>query len=82
MNQAILSPTYSQETARCPYCCADTSLELPSNYRPVFAVCDVCASKFIAERLAKGFQVMTVEEAPCSSNPDCREIEIGGYDEE
>ena len=82
MNQAISTPTVSLETARCPYCGAETSLELPINYKPVFAACDGCAKTFIAERLAKGFQVMTVEEAPCSSNPDCREIEIGGGDEE
>jgi len=82
MNPAIVSSTYSQETARCPYCGAKTALELPVNYRPVFASCDGCAKRFIAERLAEGFQVMTEEEAPCSSNPDCREIEIGGSDEE
>ena len=82
MNQAISPPTYSQEAAICPHCGVETSLELPINYRPVFAFCDGCGKKFIAERLAEGFQVMTVEEAPCSSNPDCREIEIGGSDEE
>ncbi len=72
----------SAESARCPYCMDLTSFELPANYRPIYTYCDCCGKKFIAERLAEGFQVLTIEAAPCCSDPDCREIEMGGYDEE
>jgi len=82
MNPAVSIPDSTLETAHCPYCSAETSLELPGTYEPVYAVCDVCAAKFIAERLAEGFQVMTQEEAPYCSRPDCRELEMGGGDEE
>ncbi len=70
------------EHANCPYCGAQTGVDLPDNYAPVFVFCDVCTAKFIAERLAEGFQVMTVEDAPYCSNPDLREIEMGAGDEE
>jgi hypothetical protein len=72
----------SVESARCPYCSDQTSVELPADYRPVYGYCGCCGKKFIAERLAEGFQVLTIEEAPCCSDPDCRELEMGGYDEE
>ena len=82
MNPAVLIPTSTIETASCPYCGAKTSLELPGNYKPVFVYCDGCGTKFIAERLQEGFQVIRVENAPCFSNPDCRELEMGAGDEE
>jgi hypothetical protein len=82
MNQTASTATHSHETARCPYCHAETAVELPANYKPVFVSCGLCTKKFIAERRAQGFTVMTVEEAPCFSNPDCREIEMGAGDEE
>ena len=72
----------SVEITPCPYCGDRTSVELPADYRPVYAYCDGCGKKFIAERLAEGFHVLTIEEAPCCSDPDCRDIEMGGYDEE
>lgn len=72
----------SVENAHCPYCADRTLVELPADYEPVYAYCGCCGKKFIAERLAEGFQVLTIEEAPCCSDPDCREIEMGGSDEE
>ena len=70
------------KTVACPYCHKDTSIELPENYAPVYSICQACRKKFIVERLAIGFQVLTREEAPCSSDPDCREIEMGSSDEQ
>jgi hypothetical protein len=55
---------------------------MPANYAPVYAYCKSCSKKFIVERLAKGIQVMTREEAPCWSDPDCRAIEMGASDEQ
>ena len=82
MTQAAIAPIVDRESARCPYCGDPTPVSLPRDYAPSFVFCAVCGLKFIAERLAVGFQVMTVEAAPCSSNPDCRELEMGAYDEE
>ncbi len=72
----------SLETTRCPCCGRKTAVALPADYAPVYRYCDVCGEKFILERLAEGFQVMTLKDAPCCSDPDCREIEIGGGEEE
>ena len=69
-------------TARCPYCGAPTPITLPEDYAPTYADCVICGKRFIMERLAEGFEVMTIEAAPCSSNPDWREIEMGGSDEQ
>jgi hypothetical protein len=70
------------ETAQCPYCQTQTAIELPDDYEPVFVYCDHCEKKFIAERRAEGFEVFTLEEAPCCSDPDCREIEMSNVDEQ
>ena len=82
MRNLAYSDAITDEIANCPYCNAQTGIRLPGNYAPVFAICEACAAKFIAERLASGFQVMTLEEAPLCSRPDCREIELGAGDEE
>lgn len=66
----------------CPYCHAETPIHMPGNYAPVYAICQACEKKFIFERLAEGFQVLTREEAPCISDPDCRDIEMGSGEEE
>jgi hypothetical protein len=70
------------ETALCPYCQIHTTIELPDDYAPVFVYCGGCRKKFIAERRAQGFEVFRTEGAPCCSDPDCREIEMGSVDEQ
>ena len=74
--------TQSMEKTNCPYCSHKTELALPDDYRPVYRQCNTCGKKFIAERLAKGFQALTLEEAPCCSDPDCIALETAGSDEE
>ena len=74
--------SYTIQKTLCPYCGLDTSVKLPDNYAPRFVHCDACQKKFIVERLAHGFQTLSVEEAPCISNPDCRAIEAGAADEQ
>jgi hypothetical protein len=66
----------------CPCCKQDISIKLPENYAPEYKRCGLCNKKFIVERRTNGFEVMTIEEAPCCSDPDCREIEMGGSDEQ
>lgn len=69
-------------TVACPYCNEEASIQEPENYAPVYAYCAKCDHKFIVERLSDGVQLFTIEDAPCSSDPNCREIEMGGGDEE
>ncbi|WP_022665621.1 hypothetical protein [Desulfospira joergensenii] len=75
MNQTI------QKTL-CPYCRLETFVELPGDYAPVYVHCDSCKKKFIVERKIQGFKSFSLEEAPCISNPDCRDIEMGAADEQ
>jgi len=83
---AMINSTIAKQTsvtgAQCPYCSEQTFVNLPGDYEPIYVYCGVCGKKFIVERLAVGFQVLTLEEAPCWSDPDCRAIEMGGSDEE
>ena len=74
--------SHSIQKTLCPYCGSSTSVKLPDNYAPRFVHCDLCQKKFIVERRTHGFQSMSVEEAPCISNPDCRAIESGAADEQ
>ena len=74
--------TMSKETTSCPYCKDTTTFEMPLDYAPVYVWCTVCKKKFIIERLAQGFTAWTLEAAPCCSDPDCRELEMGGSQEQ
>jgi len=82
MNISAEAVKPSVEIVSCPYCHKDTSVDRPENYAPVYSICQACEKKFIFERLAIGFQVLTREEAPCISDPDCRDIEMGSGEEE
>ncbi len=70
------------EKTDCPYCGYRASIALPADYAPVFVRCGECRKRFIIERMAEGFKVWTAESAPCCSNPECREIEMGSSDEQ
>lgn len=70
------------EKTQCPYCENNTTIKLPINYAPVYMWCEICGKKFIIERMSTGFQAIQVESAPCCSDPDCRELEMGSSDEQ
>ena len=70
------TPFRLEETARCPYCRDETTVRLPPNYAPVYVHCMACGRRFIAERTLYGLDVFRPENAPYSSNPDFREIEM------
>ncbi len=82
MASTVLNRKSSVETSPCPYCDGETSVKLPGDYEPVYAFCGHCGKKFIVERMAEGFRALTREDAPCSSNPEWRAIEMGAGDEE
>ncbi|HHP7234855.1 MAG TPA: hypothetical protein ACFCUC_09515 [Desulfobacterales bacterium] len=82
MESAIFSKKTTVKNALCPYCGEQTRLKLPHNYEPIYAYCNICGKKFITERLTEGFQTWTLEDAPCWSDPDWRQIEMGAGDEE
>ena len=82
MNTSTRLVQETLKTVRCPYCHQNSSIVAPENYAPVYAYCSNCGEKFIVERLARGMQVLTIEEAPCCSDPDCRAIEMGASDEQ
>jgi hypothetical protein len=72
----------SEEKTNCPHCHAQTGIHLPTDFAPVFVFCDVCNARFIVVRHTDSFEVLTEADAPCHSNPDCIELEMGAYDEE
>lgn len=82
MSNSRLVKRTSVKTTKCPYCGESTTIDLPGDFEPIYAFCGSCGEKFIAERQTTGYRVLTREEAPCSSDPDCLEIELGAYDEE
>ena len=60
-----------------PYCFERTQVEPASNYAPIYVYCAECDRRFILERTIDGFQALRTENAPCCSDPDRREIEMG-----
>lgn len=82
MNVAAIIAETSLEQATCPYCQENTSVVLPENYAPTFVYCQICSEKFIIERLAHGFDIFKIEDAPCDSDPDCRVIDMSSCDEQ
>lgn len=69
-------------TISCPYCAEFSDIELPETFTPIFVTCHACHRRFIAERRANDVAVMTENEAPCMSNPECREVETSATCEE
>lgn len=65
----------SQVTVDCPYCHEGMTVNQAEDYAPQFHECSKCGQKFIVERGASKVKVMKEKDAPCMSNPECREIE-------
>lgn len=82
MSKADNGNQASQINVRCPYCNESTSISEPVDYAPFYAYCRSCSQKFIVERCSNRIDIMKTEEAPCCSDPDCRELEMSGGDEE
>jgi len=81
-NRHTLEASAIRVEIRCPYCLMHTEAEPASNYEPIYVPCKVCSQKFILERTMDGFQALKIEGAPCCSDPDRREIEMGMGQEE
>lgn len=62
-------------TVNCPYCQQSVTVNQGEDYAPKFHDCPACRKRFIAERGVSAIKVMKEKEAPCMSNPECREIE-------
>ena len=60
----------------CPYCNARQSVGERKDYRPFYVKCTGCAERFIVEPVRNGFVVYRDGEAPCCSDPECREMEM------
>jgi transcription elongation factor Elf1 len=82
MTRATATEQTPMERTNCPYCRLETVIVLPDDYAPVYVHCSNCNQKFIAERLAKGFQTFSLEAAPRESDPDCRALEMCSCDEQ
>lgn len=67
----------SSIAVHCPYCSTMQSIDEPDNYKPFYVNCPDCARRFIVEPVQDGIIVFKDGEAPCCSDPDCRELEMG-----
>ncbi len=80
--EKTLKPSKSEVEVQCPYCLKRIRVVPAFDYAPIYEHCDACGQKFILERVIDGFQALQIEGAPCSSDPDCREIEMGSGQED
>ncbi|BCS87778.1 hypothetical protein [Pseudodesulfovibrio sediminis] len=67
----------STVTINCPYCSGEQTVSTHSNFAPFYVNCPECARRFIAEPTQLGITIFRDGEAPCCSDPDCRDIEMG-----
>lgn len=65
-----------------PYCQGTVTITQTDDYAPEFHECPKCDQTFIVERGVSKAKVMKEKDAPCMSNPRCREIETSGAEEE
>lgn len=72
----------SPVSVHCPYCSFKQDISDNGDYRPFYVHCDQCAERFIAEPVRSGVVVYRDGEAPCCSDPECREIELGDSGQE
>lgn len=66
----------SQIDVMCPYCNKPTAVEWPDDFAGRYAKCYHCDEKFIYERSGNGCKTWTLSEAPCCSDPECKETEM------
>ncbi|WP_319469812.1 hypothetical protein [uncultured Pseudodesulfovibrio sp.] len=72
----------STANINCPYCSTNQDITTPGDYRPFYVTCSGCSRRFIAEPVENGTIVYRDGEAPCCSDPECRETEMGGSGED
>ncbi len=61
----------------CPYCNTRQEIAAHDDYQPFYVNCAECARRFIVEPVQSGTVVYRDGEAPCCSDPECRETEMG-----
>ena len=66
----------------CPYCNIRQAVSGCDDFRPFYVNCAECASRFIVEPVRNGLLVYRDGEAPCCSDPECRELEMAGSGQE
>lgn len=64
-------------TISCPYCQAPCEMTAPRDFAPRYETCSGCGRRFVAEPMALGISTYRECDAPCCSDPDCRELEMG-----
>ncbi|NCD25282.1 MAG: hypothetical protein EOL86_06800 [Deltaproteobacteria bacterium] len=72
----------SSTRVTCPYCEKSVAVDAAVTYEPIFQTCPACGRRFIVERTADGVRALREKDAPCMSNPDCRDVEMSGSCEE
>ena len=60
----------------CPYCNTRQDVNDRKDYRPFYVNCADCARRFIVEPVKSGVVVYRDGQAPCCSDPECREMEM------
>lgn len=76
-NQESMVSDATVEEIQCPYCLKIARVKPAPDYAPIYAHCTACGQRFILERVIKGVRALRLEDAPVSSDPDRREIEMG-----
>lgn len=66
----------------CPYCGHETSIDHDGLYSPRYHDCADCGKRYIYEPVSSGVDFYRMGEAPCCSDPDCREVEMSGHCEQ
>ena len=66
----------------CPYCNAGQDVTDYGDYRPFYVNCSECSRRFIVEPMRNGTVIYREGEAPCCSDPECRETEMGDSGED
>ncbi|WFS62282.1 hypothetical protein LF599_16710 [Pseudodesulfovibrio thermohalotolerans] len=69
-------------TIHCPYCNASRETGDFESYAPFYVNCEECSRRYIVEPVRSGVVVYRDGEAPCCSDPDCRETEMAGSGQE
>lgn len=72
----------SQVEISCAYCFESCVVEQPEDFEGRYEECPSCGKRFIYERSSDGMRTWTLADAPCCSDPNCRETELSQGDEE
>ncbi len=69
-------------SVNCPHCASEIHVVFDGSFAPKYKICDVCWKRFVFEKTRDGITTYKAGEIRGYSDPEYRETELSGGEEE